>query len=286
MKKLLNIKYLALLFSTALIAGCAKEEFRLFDPKGPIAEQEMWLIIISAAIMLLVVIPVTVMGVWYPIRYRSSAKNREYKPDWEHSTKIEVTVWLVPILMIITLGIITYITSFSLDPRKPIESDKPTKVIQVVAMNWKWLFIYPEEQIATINEIAIPVDQPVEFLITSDATMNSFFIPNLGTQIYAMAGMENRLHLMADEEGVYPGMSANYSGFGFSGMKFNTHVVSDQGYQEWVNKVKSSPNALSDEAFEKLREKSRDVPPAHYNSVNPLLFTNIIKHYTGDLYGE
>lgn len=286
MKKLLNFKTLALLFSTTLLSACAREEFLLFDPKGPIAEQEMWLIIISAAIMLLVVIPVTVMGVWYPIKYRANNKKQEYLPDWEHSTKIEVIVWLVPILMILVLAVITYITSFSLDPRKPIESDKDNMVVQVVALNWKWLFIYPEQEIATVNELTIPVDQPVEFLITSDATMNSFFIPNLGTQIYAMAGMENRLHLMADEQGEYLGMSANYSGFGFSGMKFKTHVVSDEGFSDWVSKVKSSSNALTDDAYSQLTEKSRDVPPAHYNSVNPLLFTNIIKHYTGDLYGE
>lgn len=286
MKKLLPLKTLALLIGTLLISACAKEEFRLFDPKGPIADEQMWLIIISAAIMLLVVVPVTIMGVWYPIRYRASAKNREYKPDWEHSTKIEVLVWLIPILIIITLGVITYITSFSLDPRKPIESDKDNMVVQVVAMDWKWLFIYPEQEIATVNELYIPVNQPVEFLITSDSTMNSFFIPNLGSMIYAMAGMENRLHLMADEQGQYLGMSANYSGFGFSGMKFQTHVVSDQGFNHWVNQVKASPSALSDEAYAQLTEKSRDVPPAHYNSVNPLLFTNIIKRYTGDRYGK
>lgn len=136
------------------------------------------------------------------------------------SATIEIVVWAIPVLMIIALGIITYVTSFSVDPRKPIDSKNKPVVIQVVAMDWKWLFIYPEQQIATVNELAIPVNSPVEFLVTSDTVMNSFFIPNLGSQIYAMSGMENRLYLMADEPGEYRGFSANYSSFGFSGMKF------------------------------------------------------------------
>lgn len=272
----------ALLF-TITLSGC---NYVLFDPKGPIAQQQMGLLITSMLVMSIVVIPVIFLGIWFPIKYRASNKKSEYKPNWEHSNKIEAVVWAVPILIIIVLGTITYITSFSLDPRKPIESDEPPIVIQVVAMDWKWLFIYPEHEIATVNEIAIPVDVPVEFLVTSDTVMNSFFIPNLGTQIYAMSGMENRVHLMADEEGVYRGFSANYSGFGFSGMKFSTKAVSKEGFNQWIAKVKAAPQSLDETRFAKLQEKSRDMPPAYYSSVNPLLFSDIIENYAGALNGQ
>lgn len=273
----------ALLVSMLLLTGC---EFLLFDPKGPIAEEQMSLIIMSVLVMLIVVVPVIVMSIWFPIKYRASNTHNEYKPNWEHSNKIEAVVWAVPIMIIIALGTITYLTSYSLDPRKPIESDKPTMVVQVVAMDWKWLFIYPEQGIATVNELAMPVDTPVEFLVTSDTVMNSFFVPQLGTQIYAMSGMENRVHLMADEEGIYKGFSANYSGFGFSGMKFSAIATSDQGFEDWVNTVKAAPQPLDDARFAALQVKSKDVAPMHFSSVNPLLFSNIIEHFTGALNAE
>ena len=270
-----------LLAGCLLVSGCG--EFMLFDPKGPVAEQQQWLIIVSFAIMLIVVIPVLIMSVWFPYKYRSGNTKEEYLPNWEHSNKIELVVWTVPILIITALGILTYITSHSLDPRKPIESDQPTMVVQVVAMDWKWLFIYPEYGIATVNEMAMVVDQPVEFLITSDATMNSFFIPNLGSMIYAMSGMENRLHLMASEAGTYKGMSTNYSGFGFSGMKFNAIASDKIQFDAWVTKVKDSPKVLTDDVFKALQVKSRDVKPLFFNNPNPLLFSDIIEHYTGGL---
>ena len=270
-----------LLAGCLLVSGC--DEFMLFDPKGPVAEQQQWLIIVSFAIMLIVVIPVLIMSVWFPYKYRSGNTKEEYLPNWEHSNKIELVVWTVPILIITALGILTYITSHSLDPRKPIESDQPTMVVQVVAMDWKWLFIYPEYGIATVNEMAMVVDQPVEFLITSDATMNSFFIPNLGSMIYAMSGMENRLHLMASEAGTYKGMSTNYSGFGFSGMKFNAIASDKMQFDAWVTKVKDSPKVLTDDVFKALQVKSRDVKPLYFNNPNPLLFSDIIEHYTGGL---
>lgn len=271
-----------------MLSGC---NYVLFDPKGPIAEQAMELIIISVIVMLVVVIPVTIMGVWFPFKYSATnKKNTDYQPDWEHSNKIEAWVWGVPIVIIIILAYLTYVTSHELDPREPIpappEATQEELVIQVVALDWKWLFIYPEEQVATINEIAVPVNVPVKFLITSATVMNSFFIPHLGSQIYAMSGMENRLHLMATEEGVYPGMSANYSGFGFSGMKFNTHATTQEGYEAWIEKVRNSGNSLDSDLYAKLAEKSRDVPPSYYALENPLLFKEIIESFTGGFNGQ
>lgn len=268
------------------LPAIGQAELLLFDPKGPIAAEQMDLIILSFLIMMIVVIPVIGMTVWFSIRYRANNDKADYKPHWEHSTLIEIIVWSVPLAIIIILGIITYKTSHSLDPRQPIQSEKETLRIQVVAMDWKWLFIYPEQEIAVVNELALPVDVPVEFLITSDTVMNSFFVPQLGSMIYAMAGMENQLHLIADEEGSYRGMSANYSGFGFSGMKFIAHAKSDQDFDSWVDKVKSSPNSLSPEVYKKLSTKTKDHPIEHYSSVNPLMFNRIIEKYTGAQNGQ
>ena len=268
---------------TSLLSGC---ELALFDPKGPIGEQAKDLIITSVLLMLIVIIPVIFMTFYFPYKYRSTNKQAEYKPKWEHSTKIELVIWIVPCLIIVALAAVTYITSHSLDPRKPLGKEEDTLTIQVVAMDWKWLFIYPEQQIATVNEIAIPVDTPVEFLITSDTVMNSFFIPRLGSQIYAMAGMENRLNLIASEEGIYRGISANYSGFGFSGMKFKTHAVDDNGFDAWVAKVKSSGQVLSKASYEALAVKTKDHAVEYYADVDPLHFKKTIEKYTGVQNGE
>ena len=277
------IRGVFILFVSILMSGC---EFKLFDPKGPIAEVQMELLIVSALIMLIVVIPVTIMGIWFPFRYRQGNTKRAYKPDWEHSNKIEIFVWTIPILIIIALGVITYITSFSMDPRKPIESEQKPMVVQVVALDWKWLFIYPEFEIATVNEIAFPIDVPVEYLVTSNTVMNSFFIPNLGSQIYAMSGMENRVNLMASEEGVYQGFSAHYSGFGFSGMKFEAIATSQQGFDAWLASVRAANNPLNDEVFKQLVKPSKDVEAIYYSTVNPLLFSDIIEQFAGDLNGQ
>jgi len=276
-KPLLTI---ATLLCLTLLSGCS-EEYLLFHPKGAIGEEQKYLIILSFAVMMIVVGPVIAMIIGFGIKYRASNKNAEYKPNWEHSNKIEFWVWSIPCAIIIWLGIITYQTSFSLDPRKPIEHDKPTLRIHVVALDWKWLFIYPEQGIAVVNELAIPKDTPVEFLITSDTVMNSFFVPQLGSQIYAMAGMENQLHLIGSEEGVYRGYSANYSGFGFSGMKFKAHVLSDQGFASWTNKVTAATDTLSDSRYAELTQKTKDHPVEYFSSVNPLMFNNIIEKYTG-----
>ncbi len=275
---------IALALVLPLLGGCNLEEFLLFQPKGEIAEQQAYLISLSFWIMMLVVAPVVVMTIWFPIRYRASRKDTEkakYTPNWEHSNKIEFWVWTLPLIIIIWLGIITYQTSFSLDPRKPIESQKETMRIHVVALDWKWLFIYPEEEIATVNELTIPVDTPVEFLITSDTVMNSFSIPSLGSMIYAMAGMENQLHLIGEEIGVYRGYSANYSGFGFSGMKFKTHVVNETDFNTWVGKVKQSTDTLTPERFNELSKKTKDHPVEHFGSASPLTFNYLVEKYTG-----
>ena len=266
-----------LLFSTNMV---------LFDSKGSIGLQQQNLIITSVLLMAIIILPVLFMVVYFSYKYRHSNPSAEYWPKWQHSSKIEIVIWTIPCLIILVLGTITYQTAFSLDPRQDIQSDKPPLTVQVVAMNWKWLFIYPEQQIATINELVIPVNRPIKFLVTSDTTMNSFFIPQLGSQVYAMAGMENRINLMAIEQGVYRGMSANYSGYGFTNMRFNTRVIENSAFEQWISRVKLSDNILDDDYYLQLTENAKEQilaphPVTYFSSVDPLRFKDIIEKYSG-----
>ncbi|PID65609.1 MAG: ubiquinol oxidase subunit II [Gammaproteobacteria bacterium] len=266
-----------LLFTVLFLGGC---DFALFAPEGEIGQNIRDTIFITVGLMLLVVIPTLCLIVWVALKYRKG-NNADYEPEWEHSNKIEMWAWGVPIVIIAILATITYFASYSMDPRRPIESKKETMTIQVVALEWKWLFIYPEQGIATINEIAVPVDTPVEFLITSNDSMNSFYIPRLGGQLYAMAGMENRLHLIANQKGVYRGISSNYSGFGFSGMRFKVHSVADEEFAQWVAKVKTSPKKLDMTSYKQLEKRTKDNPVEYFGHIDPLQFKNIIEKFKG-----
>jgi cytochrome o ubiquinol oxidase subunit 2 len=275
------------IFGTILVAsllnGC---DNALLNPKGQVGLDERNLIITSTLLMLIVVIPVIFMSFWFAWKYRATNKLAKYTPDWEHSTKIEIVLWVVPCIIILALSIITWDSSHELSPTKPIESQQKPIVIDVIAMDWKWLFIYPEQGIATVNEIAFPVNVPVEFHITSATVMNSFFIPQLGSQIYAMGGMENKLYLIANEKGTYPGISANYSGAGFAAMKFNAVVGTEDDFTAWVNKVKQSPTTLDINAYKTLstlseEEKSekyvaKEYPTTYYSSFEPNIFRDIM----------
>ena len=224
-----------------LLSGC---NWTLLDPKGQVGIEQKNLILIATGLMLLVVIPVIIMTVVFAWKYRASNKAATYTPDWSHSTKIEAAVWIIPILIIIALGYVTYHSTHKLDPYRPLDSDVKPIQIDVVALDWKWLFIYPEQGIATVNKIVFPANTPVNFRVTSDAVMNSFFIPGLGGQIYAMAGMTTKLHLIANENGEFDGISANYSGAGFTGMKFKATATSQEDFDKWVAEVKQSPKKL------------------------------------------
>ncbi|MCB5162374.1 ubiquinol oxidase subunit II [Marinomonas algarum] len=268
-----------MVFSLALLlSGC---DLVLFDSSGVTGKQIGDTILLTMGLMLIVVIPTILMSIWIPYKYHTSKKDESYDPEWEHSSKIEFFAWGVPVVIIVVLATITYITSYSLDPRKELVSDKKPMTIQVVAMDWKWLFLFPEEKIAVVNEVSFPVDTPVEFLVTSQSTMNSFYIPKLGGQIYAMAGMENRMNLMAHEEGEFRGISSNYSGFGFSGMRFKAKVTSEEGFEEWKAGVRASGQVLTDAEYDRLTEKTRDHEVEYFSSINPLQFKNIIESFTG-----
>ncbi|MCO8161506.1 ubiquinol oxidase subunit II [Pseudomonas sp. 21LCFQ02] len=274
--------YLAL-FSMLLLSGC--DGFPLLDPKGQVGIEQRNLIVIATLLMLIVVIPVIFMTIIFAWKYRASNKAAKYTPDWSHSTKIEVAVWGVPIILLIFLGYFTYVSTHKLDPYRPLESEVKPVVIQAVSLDWKWLFIYPEEGIATVNHIVFPANTPINFQVTSDSVMNSLFIPGLGGQIYAMAGMHTKLHLIANENHEFNGISANYSGAGFTGMKFKAISTSQADYQAWIKEVKNSPKQLDSAEYAALLKPSERHPVELYSSVTPDLFQVIIDKYEGMNHG-
>ncbi|CAB3648494.1 Cytochrome bo(3) ubiquinol oxidase subunit 2 [Achromobacter pulmonis] len=256
-----------------LLGGCNME---ILSPKGDIGAQEKTLLFTATGLMLLVVIPVIIMVLTFAWKYRASNTKADYQPKWAHSTAIEVVVWTIPCVIVAILAVITWRSTHALDPYKPLVSEHKPVTIEVVSLDWKWLFIYPEYDIATVNEIAFPVDVPVNFRITSASVMNSFFIPQLGSQIYSMAGMETKLHLNAREPGTYAGISANYSGAGFSGMRFKAIATSQEGFDNWVKQAKASGTALTPAVYQELTKRSEHNPVARYASVPPSMFDYIL----------
>lgn len=257
-----------------LLSGC---QWAVLDPKGPIGMQERSIILTATVLMLLVVVPVIALILIFAWRYRASNEKAEYRPNWSHSNRIEAVVWLIPCIIIATLGVITWRTSHSLDPYRPLDSKVRPIRIDAVALDWKWLFIYPDQKVATVNEVAFPANVPVEFHITSATVMNAFFIPQLGSQIYAMAGMQTQVHLLASEPGTYQGLSSNYSGDGFSGMTFKAIAVpSQQGFDAWLAKVRGSRQTLGATAYEQLAKPTENNPVAYYAQVQPNLFADIV----------
>ena len=231
--------------------------------------------------MLLVVVPVIIMTLLFAWKYRASNTSATYTPKWNHSTKIEIAVWAGPVLIIIALGYVTYKSTHALDPYTPLESDVKPVTSEVVALEWKWLFIYPEQGIATVNKIVFPAHTPINFKVPSDTVMNSFFIPGLGGQIYAMAGMQTKLHLIANQNTELEGISANYSGAGFTGMKFKATATTQEEFDAWVNEVKKAPKQLEKAEYEALSKPSQNNPVELYSSVTPNLFQTIIDKYEG-----
>ncbi|EUB71542.1 cytochrome o ubiquinol oxidase subunit 2 [Pseudomonas sp. BT76 TE3572] len=266
------------LIGTLLLSGC---NMTLLDPKGQVGLDERNLIITATLLMLLVVVPVIVMTFLFAWKYRASNTDAVYTPKWSHSTKIEIAVWAVPVLIIIALGYVTYKSTHALDPYKPLESDVKPITIEVVALDWKWMFIYPEQGIATVNKIVFPAHTPINFKVTSDSVMNSFFIPALGGQIYAMAGMQTKLHLIANQNAEMDGISANYSGAGFTGMKFKAIATSQEDFDAWVSEVKKAPKQLEKAEYEALSKPSQNNPVELYSSVTPNLFQIIVDKYEG-----
>jgi cytochrome o ubiquinol oxidase subunit 2 len=268
---------LSSLCSIVLLGGCSSVV--LFDPKGPIGDSERFIILAAIGLMLIVVIPVFVMLFLFLRKYRASNTEATYTPQWSYSKKIDLIIWLVPVAIVTALAILTWSETHRLNPYKPINSSiKPTR-IEAVSLDWKWLFIYPDYHIAAVNQLVFPVKVPLDFRITSDTVMTSFFIPQLGSQIYAMAGMQTRLHLMADEPGVYFGQNQQFSGSGFAGMNFKAIAVSQEEFEAWVQKTKKSPDKLDLARFEEVTKPSLGYPITSFSSVKPDLFDYILSKY-------
>lgn len=265
-----------------LVSGC---NMVVLDPSGDIARQQGNLVIISTALMLLIILPVMVLTALFAWRYRASNKTATYAPEWHHSTKIELVVWAAPLLIIICLGALTWVGTHMLDPYRPLSRIAPNQPIaagveplevQVVALDWKWLFIYPEQGVASVNELALPVDRPVRFHISSSSVMNSFYVPALAGQIYAMPGMETQLHAVFNRTGNYVGFSANYSGAGFSKMRFGVKSLNEGDFDNWVASARSSGNTLDRATYLALERPSEGVPVQHFATVVPNLFQAVV----------
>jgi cytochrome o ubiquinol oxidase subunit 2 len=251
----------------------------VLSPAGPIARQERQLIIITVLLSLVVVVPVfTMLGV-FAWKYRESNTSAKYTPDWDGNRIAETVWWLIPSVLITILGVIIWNSSHTLDPYRPLVSSTPPITIQVVALDWKWLFIYPQQHIASVNFFQIPQETPVAFEITADAPMNSFWIPRLGGQIYAMPGMATQLHLMATQDGSFYGSSANISGQGFAGMHFIAKASTAIDFKQWVNTVKQSPDDLSLSSYNDLAKPSENNAVAYYTADYADLFNSIIDKY-------
>jgi len=277
--KVVLVVLLILAAAAVTVLYIQSHNIAVLDSKGMIGRKESKLIITASLLMLIVVIPVFVFALIFAWKYRLGNEKARHEPDWEHNYIAEYCWWGVPVVIIFILAIITYRSSHELNPFRPIPSDKKTLTIQVVGLEWKWLFIYPEQGIATINFIQFPEKTPINFEITSDAPMNSFWIPQLGGQIYAMPAMRSKLYLIADEIGSYRGVSANISGDGFAGMTFTAKASSEEEFNQWVQSVKQSPKVLNLDVYNQLLEPSEYVPPAYYMLTQADLFDRILMKY-------
>ena len=265
-----------------LLAGCSNNKVVVLAPKGQVAAEEMHLLICSVLLMLIVVIPVIILTLVIARRYRASNKKAKYSPNFSHSFSLELIWWTVPIIIIAILATVTRKTTHQLDPYRPLDVKGKPLMIQAVALRWKWLFIYPEQDIATVNYVVFPAHRQISFRITSDAPMNSFQIQQLVGQIYAMNGMQTKLHMIADHEGTYRGRSVSFSGDGFANMKFAVKATSEAQFEQWVAQVKQSPKHLDMATYNELVKPTVDfMPPVFYSAVVPGLFNKIMMQFMG-----
>jgi len=256
----------------SLLGGCTG----VLDPQGPIASAEETILFNSLGIMLAIVIPTifATLGVaWW---FRASNLRAKYLPDWEYSGRLEMVVWSIPAMTVLLLGGIGWVGSHDLDPPKPISSTSIPVEVQVVSLDWKWLFIYPDLGIASVNQLIVPAGTPISFALTSDGVMNSFFVPQLGSQIYTMAGMTTHLQLQADQPGTYPGISAQFSGDGFSDMHFTVDAVPADKFADWVNATRGKGDRLDPKSFAELAKPSQAQAVSTYGDVAQDLFAAIV----------
>jgi len=262
-----------------MMTGCSK--LIILNSKGPIGQEQTTLIYLSIGAMLIVIVPVFVMTYLFVKRYRNSSKNADYQPDWVHSTKVELVIWLVPLMIVAFLSYLVWVKTYELDPYKPIASDNNPLNIQVISLDWNWLFIYPDYDIAMVNELVIPEKVPLSFRLTSATVMTSFFIPQLGSQMYAMAGMQTRLNLLADETGTFEGHNIEFSGEGYDTMHFKVVAKTMQGFDEWVKQAKEKSSQLDLATYSQVSQPSTNYPITTFSPVEPGLFNHVMESFMG-----
>lgn len=276
--KVVGFIFLISLVCMLVVIYFSAKDVVVLNPQGSIAAQQKELLIIATLLMLLVVIPVFLLTFFIVWKYREGNNKAKYQPNWDHSRLAETIWWGFPLLIIGILAVITWISTHELDPYRPIESSKNPVEVQVVALEWRWLFIYPEHDVASLNYLQIPEKTPINFTLTSDAPMNSFWIPSLGGQVYAMSGMSTKLHLQAHTQGIYEGSSANLSGEGFAGMRFQAESVSNTAFTQWVQKTQSE-QPLNEITYATLSKPSTDTAPRAFSLDDPSLYDKIVMKY-------
>ncbi|MBC5782025.1 ubiquinol oxidase subunit II [Ramlibacter sp. USB13] len=272
-------------FPQRLVILMSLSSLIVMKPHGDIAVQQAQLIVTSTFLMLLIIVPVIALTLFFAYKYRQSNTKATYTPDWDHSTKLELVIWGVPLLIIIALGAITWISTHKLDPFRPldrIDAQRPVPagtqplVVNVVAMDWKWLFLYPEQGIATVNELALPVDRPVEFRMTASTVMNTFYVPAMAGMVYAMPGMQTKLNAVMNKTGTYEGLSANYSGAGFSDMRFKVLSLTDGDFEAWVANNQKGGEVLGRASYLQLEKPSHKDPVRRYAKVEDGLYEAVL----------
>jgi cytochrome o ubiquinol oxidase subunit 2 len=279
---------LALAPLLSLLAGCNTV---VFNASGDIARQEAHLVIISVILMLLIIVPVFILIVWFAYKYRASNTEAAYEPDWDHSTKLELVIWGAPLLIVIVLGLVTWIYTHKLDPYRPLDridethpiaaSSKPL-VVQAVAMDWKWLFIYPEQGVATVNELVVPTGVPIRFKVSATSVMNAFYVPELAGMVYAMPGMEITLNAVQNKPVQSIGFSSNYSGAGYSDMRFGYRGVAQGDFDAWVQQIKSGGGNLDRANYMTLEKPSIKEPVHRYAAVDNDMYYRILNRCVAD----
>jgi cytochrome o ubiquinol oxidase subunit II len=264
---------LALAVISVALGGCSEG---VLDPKGPIAAVERLILFNAIGIMLAIVVPTIVAILAVAFWFRASNERASYQPTFTYSGRLELLVWSIPAMTVLLVGGVAWVGAHDLDPGKPISSTVKPVNVQVVSLDWKWLFIYPEQGIASVNKLVVPVGTPISFELTSSSVMNSFFVPQLGSQIYTMSGMATRLHLQADHLGTYAGLSTMFSGDGFSDMRFTVDAVTNDGFVQWVRQTRETGSALDKQAYADLVKPSKAVAPFTYRAVAPELFSGIV----------
>lgn len=281
MKTSWTIRNVLAIVLPAILSGCGLTHAPVLDPHGTAALAERNLLFIASGLMLIVIVPVFVMTFWFAWRYRASNTSSRYMPDWSYSGRLDALTWVVPALIVTVIGYLVWTYTHRLDPYKQIADAAAPLEVDVVAEDWKWLFIYPEQNIAAVNELVFPSGRPLRLHLTSDTVMNSFYIPGFAGQIYAMAGMQTELNLRVEGPAEFVGRNTQYSGRGFPNQQFAVRSTNQSQFDEWVARTKRSPDKLDGATYAALAKPRSNVPVTYYSSVEPSLFVRIIENYAG-----